>query len=332
MSDDLKRRSIKGFAWAAGESVGVAAISLITFIVLARLLEPQDFGIFALASVFIFFCNLLIAHGLSDALVQRQDVDDEHFDTAFWSTLLLSLLLTGGCLLAAGPAAALLKEPGLAQVLPWLALSLPLGAASTVQMAIFRRDMRFDAVTRRSIAGRILGAIVAISMAYLGYGIWSLVAQQFVTQIFVGFAFLTAHWRPRWRFSFVKLRDMWGFGFHVSITQMISGAGEQALALTIGAIFGATALGYFTIAWRCVQLVKSLVSAAVYQVGLSAFSKLQHNPAALVDAFLNATRISSLVGFPLGIGLFMIAGPLVHVAFDAKWAASIPLLAMLGLN
>ena len=145
MSDDLKRRSIKGFAWAAGESVGVAAISLITFIVLARLLEPQDFGIFALASVFIFFCNLLIAHGLSDALVQRQDVDDEHFDTAFWSTLLLSLLLTGGCLLAAGPAAALLKEPGLAQVLPWLALSLPLGAASTVQMAIFRRDMRFDA-------------------------------------------------------------------------------------------------------------------------------------------------------------------------------------------
>lgn len=332
MADDLKKRSIKGFAWATGESVGVAAISLVSFIVMARLLDPQDFGIFALASVFIFFCNLITAHGLADALVQRQHVDEDHLDTAFWSTLILSLALMSGCLVASGPASTLLGEPRLAEVLQWLSFSLPLGAASIVQMSIFRREMRFDAVTRRSIMGRILGAAVGIGMAYAGYGIWSLVAQQIVGQLAMTSAFLTASWRPRWRFSLAKLRDMWGFGFHVSATQIISGAGEQVLTLTIGAIFGATALGYFTIAWRAIQLLKSLVSAAVYHVGLSAFSKLQDNRAALSDAFLNATRISSLAGFPIAIGLFLIADPLVHVAFEAKWLASVPLLAMLALE
>jgi len=332
LADDLKKRSIKGFAWAAGESVGVAAISLVSFIIMARLLDPQDFGIFALASVFIFFCNLITAHGLADALVQRQHVDEDHLDTAFWSTLILSVVLMAGCLVASGPAANLLGEPRLADVLQWLSFSLPLGAASIVQMSIFRREMRFDAVTRRSIAGRILGAAVGIAMAYAGYGIWSLVAQQIVGQLAMTSAFLTASWRPRWRFSFARLRDMWGFGFHVSATQIISGAGEQVLTLTIGAIFGATALGYFTIAWRAIQLLKSLVSAAVYHVGLSAFSKLQDNRAALSDAFLNATRISSLAGFPIAIGLFLIADPLVHVAFEAKWLASVPLLAMLALE
>jgi PST family polysaccharide transporter len=332
LADDLKKRSIRGFAWAAGESVGVAAISLVSFIILARLLDPQDFGIFALASVFIFFCNLVTAHGLADALVQRQHVDDDHLDTAFWSTLLLSLVLMAGCLIASGPAAGLLDEPRLAEVLQWLSLSLPLGAASIVQMSIFRREMRFDSVTRRSVMARTLGAIVGIIMAFAGYGIWSLVGQQIVGQLAMSCAFLTASWRPRMRFSFARLRDMWGFGFHVSATQIISGAGEQVLTLTIGAIFGSTALGYFTIAWRAIQLLKSLVSGAVYHVGLSAFSKLQDNRGALSDAFLSATRISSLAGFPIAIGLFLIADPLVHVAFETKWLASVPLLAMLALE
>jgi O-antigen/teichoic acid export membrane protein len=332
LADDLKNRSIKGFAWAAGESVGVAAISLVSFVIMARLLTPQDFGIFALAGVFIFFCNLVTAHGLADALVQRQHVDQEHLDTAFWSTLFLSVVLMSGCLVASGPTADLLGEPRLAEVLQWLSLSLPLGAASIVQMSIFRREMRFDSVTRRSVLGRILGATVGITMAFSGYGIWSLVGQQIVGQLAMTCAFLTASWRPRWRFSFARLRDMWGFGFHVSATQIISGAGEQVLTLTIGTIFGSTALGYFTIAWRAIQLLKSLISGAVYHVGLSAFSKLQDNRGALSDAFLNATRISSLAGFPIAIGLFLIADPLVRVAFETKWLASVPLLAMLALE
>lgn len=332
MADDLKRRSIKGVAWAASESFGVAAISLVSFIVLARILAPQDFGVVALAIVFIYFCNIVTGHGFADAIVQRHQLEPEHLDTAFWSTLGIALLLMLGCLAGAGPLAALLDEPQLAGVLRWLSLVLPLSAISTVQMALFRRDMRFDAVARRTLVGRTLGAAVGIAMAVSGYGLWSLVAQQLVGQLALTLAFVIGPWRPRWRFSIPRLREMWGFGLNVSATQVVIGAGEQTLTLMIGALFGTTTLGYFTIAWRAVQLIKSLVSGTVYHVGLRAFSKLQQDRGAVAEAFLNATRISCLVGFPMALGIALVAEPLVVAAFETKWLASVPLLAVLALE
>lgn len=332
MADDLKRRSVRGVAWASVESVGVAVLSLVSFIILARMLEPQDFGVVALATVFIYFCNLLTGHGFADALVQRPDLQRDHLDTAFWSTLALSLVLLALCLVGAQPAAALLDAPQLAQVLPWLAAILPLSALCTVQMALFRRDMHFDAVAKRTLFGRGLGAAVGIAMAIYGYGLWSLVAQQLVGQLALALAFMTGQWRPRLRFSIRRFREMWGFGLNVSAAQVVTGAGEQALTLIIGAFLGTTVLGHFTIAWRAVQLIKSLVSSAVYHVGLSAFSKLRQDRTALTNAFLNATRISCLVGFPVGVGMALAAGPLILTAFDKAWTESIPLLTVLGLE
>jgi len=329
---NLAKRSIKGFAWAASESIGVAAISFVTFVILARLLEPQDFGVVALATVFVFFCNLLTGHTFADAIVQRRDLDPSHLDTAFWSTLGVALVLMAGCLAAADLAADLLGEPGLADVLKWLSLVIPLSAVSSVQLALFRRDMRFDAIARRTLAGRGLGAGVGIAMAVAGYGIWSLVAQQLVGQLATTIALMIGPWRPRWRFSQARFREMWGFGFYVSSAQIVTGAGEQALILVIGALFGSTTLGYFAVAWRTVQLIKSLVSSAVYHVGLSAFSRLQHDTVAVSGAFLKATRISCLAGFPVAIGIALVAEPFILAAFDAKWHASVPLLSVLALE
>src|SRR5690606_7509868 len=158
MSEDLKIRSLKGLVWAAGESAGVALISLTSFIVLARLLSPQDFGVVALATVFVYFCNLLTGHSFADAVVQRRELGPDPPDTAFGSTLAIALLLMAGCLAGADLAAALRDEPALADALRWLSLLLPLGALGSVQMALFRRAMRFDAVARRTVIGRALGA------------------------------------------------------------------------------------------------------------------------------------------------------------------------------
>lgn len=332
MSDDLKSRSVKGLAWAAGEGLGVAFASLVGFVVLARLLSPQDFGIVALATAFIYFCNLLTGHSFADTIVQRSEIDADHLDTAFWSTLGIALTLMAACIVGADAAATLFGEPDLAGAIRWLSVVLPLSALSSIQMAIFRRGMRFDAVARRTLFGRGLGAAAGIAAALLEFGFWSLIIQQLVGQSAMTLAFAMGPWRPRFRFSGARLRTMWAFGAHVSANQIVSGAGEQALNLLVGTLFGATALGYFTLAWRAVNLLRSLVSSAVYQVGLSAFSKLQQDSQALSNAFLNATRISCLVGFPVSIGIAMVSEPLVLTAFDAGWWESIPLLAVLALE
>jgi PST family polysaccharide transporter len=333
MRANLKTLSIKGVLWTASEGFGVAALSFVTFMVLARALKPHDFGVVALASVFVFFSNIVAGSGFADALVQRLRRDPEHLDTAFWSTLGLSLLLMGLCQLAAEPAARLLNEPALVPVLRWLALSLPIAAMASVPIAVFRSDMLFAHVAICTVSGRLIGAVVGVGMALTGWGMWSLVGQQLAAVLVTTIAVaVLARWRPRPHFSFRHLREMWGFGFHVSASQVVAGAAEQVLNLLVGALFGAVALGYFSVASRMVQLLRALISSAVYHVGLSAFSKLQDDRPAVTRAFLQSTSMSALAGFPIGAGMALLAAPLIAVLFGAKWQSSAALMAVLALE
>lgn len=333
MLERLKTRSIKGIAWAAGESGGVALLSLIVFTLLARILDPQDFGVVAFAGAFVFTFNLIVAHSFADTIVQRVSIDDDHVETAFWANMAIALVLAGLCHLGAGYAAEWLGEPALAEILPWLSWVLPLNALGILQMALFRREARFKAIAVRSLLGRGVGGIVGIGMALSGYGAWSLVGQQLSGTTVAALAMIVASpWRPRFRFSVPHLKVLWGFGFKVSASQLVNGVGEQALNLIIGSLLGSVVLGYFAIAWRVTQLVRSLIAGAVYHVGFNAFARLQEDRAAVARAFLQATRLSCLFGFPIGAGLAVLAGPMVVVIFGAKWSASIPLLSIFAFE
>lgn len=333
MSDILKRRSLKALAWSASESLALAVLSLSVFIVLARLLQPQDFGVVALAGVFIFSFNLIIGTSFADTLVQRAELDPGHMDAAFWTTMAVALLLATTSVAAADYVAATLNEPQLAQVLPWLALSLPLNVIATVQTALFRRALQFRVIAVRSVLGRTLGAAVGVGLALAGFGVWALVGQQLAGAAVTNVALaIRSPWRPRLRFSFTRLRELGGFGFHVSASQVINGVSEQAVTFLVGVFFGTTQLGYFTIAWRMVQLIRALIGSAVYHVGFSAFSRLQNDRAAMANAVLQSTRFACLFGFPVSVGIAVLAGPLIAFLFGARWLASEHMLVLLALE
>lgn len=333
MRDGLKTRSIKGIAWAAGESGGVALLSLLVFVLLARILDPKDFGLVAFAGAFVFTFNLIVAHSFADAIVQRVAVDDDHVETAFWANLAVALGLAGLCHAGAGLAADHLGEPALAEILPWLSWVLPLNALGIVQMALFRREARFKAIAVRALLGRGVGGAVGIGMALGGFGAWSLVGQQLSGAAIAAAAMIVAsRWRPRFRFSMPHLRALWGFGFKVSASQLVGGVGEQALNLLVGSLLGSVVLGYFSVAWRVIQLVRSLIAGAVYHVGFNAFARLQQDRTAVARAFLQATRLSCLFGFPIGAGIIVLAGPFIAVVFGAKWGDSVPILSIFALE
>lgn len=333
MTDGLKTRSIKGVLWSATESVGVAILSLGSFIILARILEPGDIGAVALASAFIIIFNLIIAYGFVDAIVLQLRLTPEHLDTGFWSTLGTAILLCLLCTLGADTAAQWLNEPKLAVIMPWLSTLLIVNSLGAVPIAIFRRDLRFRTLAICNVSGRAIGAVASVIMALTGFGLWSLVGQQLIAAVISSAAVvIAARWRPHFRFSLQRLREMGEFGFHVSTSQVISALGEQMMNLLVGSMFGTVILGHFSVAWRMVQLVRALIASAVYQVAFSTFAKLQHDRPALVRAFTRATKMSCLIGFPIGAGMAVTAEPAIQVMFGAKWEESIPLFGILALD
>lgn len=331
--EELKRRSLRGLLWTATESVGVAILSLGSFIVIARMLDPSEVGAVTLAGAVVICLNLMIAHGFSDALVQMPEVEETHFDTGFWSTLAIALVLAGGCVVGAEVLAGWLGEPRVADLLPWLSAVLVLNALGTIAMAKCRRELRFRPIAACSLAGRTAGAVGGIGMAVAGMGAWSLVGQQLITVAVTNFGILIlAHWRPGFRFSFDYARRLGGFGAHVSASQMVSAMGEQALNFLVGILFGSTVLGHFAVAWRLVQLLRSLIGAAVYQVAFSAFARLQDNRPAFIKAFEESTKVSCFIGFPIAAGMVLAAEPGLLTVFGQKWANSIPLFTLLALE
>jgi PST family polysaccharide transporter len=333
VADQIYRKSIRGIFWALADSVGTAALSLGTFLAMARLLDPQDFGIVALASSFVILFNIVTGHTFADALVQTPQLDDSHTHTAFWSTLLIGSGLAGVAWQLAAPLGQWVGEPELGSVLFWLALVMPLNACGSVQTALLRRNMNFRAVASYSLAGRIAGAVAGLGAAVMGFGYWSLVIQQILAALVTNLlTVLLTTWRPRLVFSRQRFVELYRFGFHVSASQVVSGAGEQAVNLLIGAGYGTVALGHFNIAWRTVQLVRTLIASAVYHVGFSAFSRLQEDREAFAQSFRSATQMSCLFGFPIGIGLAVCAEPILTFGYGAKWLDAAPLLQLLSLQ
>lgn len=333
MTETLKQRSLKGVFWAVSESVGTVVLSLGSFLVLARLLDPVDFGAVALAGSFIMLFNLITGHSFADALIQERSLDDDHAHTAFWATLAIAVALALACGLGSGSIARLLGAPIIAPLLAVLALVMPLNAMGSVQGALLRRELRFRELAKAMLAGRATGAAIGITLAFMGAGAWSLVGQQIGGTLVANLAIaLTYRWRPRLRFSAARFRRLGTFGAQVSVSQVLLGAGEQAVNLMVGVLFGPLVLGYFNIAWRTVQLIRSLFSSALYHVGFSTFSRLQDDRRALAEGFIRATRLSALVGVPLGVGLALAAEPFLLVLYGEKWAASVPILSWLALQ
>src|SRR5687768_15586797 len=188
--------------WTFLERSGQELISLLVLVVLARVLAPADFGVFAMAGASIRFLTLFQASGFSSAIVQREQIDESHLNTAFWIVMLISLTLTLTLWFGAGYFARFFGEPRVAELIRWLALMPVLGALGQVQMQLLRRRMRFKALATRTFVATPISGAVAIAAALAGFGVWSLVIRQLTQRVvMVAVCWRVGGWRPGFTFS-----------------------------------------------------------------------------------------------------------------------------------
>lgn len=329
---NLRQKAAKGIVWSIIQKWGREAVSFLTFVILSRLLAPEAFGLVALASVFTVFVEVFLDQGFGAAIVQRADLEPEHLDTAFWITVLTGILLTVGGIAGSGWVATFFQEPGLAPVLSWLSVSLILSALSSTQIAILQRELAFKSLAARSLMATAAGGIVGVSMAFAGFGVWSLVAQ-ILTNGLAGVIVLwrASEWRPGLNLSKKHYKELFTFGVSVAGNNILKVLVRRSDDFLIGYFLGSTLLGYYTIGYRLLLVVMRLVTGIINSVAFPTFSRLQQNPERMRRAFYNVTQYTSLLAFPVFIGLAALAPELVPALFGEKWAPSIPVMQILAL-
>ncbi len=329
---DLRKKTVTGSVWAVGNVAFRRLINFVVFAALARLLLPEDFGLIAYAGVVIAISETLVDQGLGVAITQREDLGQRHINAAFWMNVVAGALFAAGIYASSGWLAVTFRAPDLGPILQALCIVLVLRAAIVVQTALLRRNFRFKAIAGVSVASSVSGGVVVIVAALQGLGVWSLVLQQ-ITQAAVELVLVSSitRWVPRLSFDWAAAKELASFSMNVLGASLLTVVSRRFDDFLIGFVLGSEALGYYTIAYRVLQLGTQLLVSSTNQVALSSFSRLQGDRQRLKDAFLTALRLSATVAAPAFVGLSALAPQFIENVFGPGWDPSVPVLRLLAL-
>ncbi len=321
----------KSLVWSSVENGGLAAISFVSLIVYLRLLSAADFGLFSTVLALVELLGVLVTMLFHNALVQRPDATELHFNTAFTATMALSFAMAIGCWVMAPLFAGWVHQPAAARVLMWMGLVFPCLGLSATLAARQRRHFAFRALALRSLMGRVIGGGIGIAAAFMGAGLWSLVIQQvLIAAIGSLVLWVTADETPRLQFRCGEFREMIGFGVLSVSGLFLSSSIRRVFTILASAFLGVEAAGYLNLSFRVVDMFWAIAATAVSQVALPLLAGLQFDSARLKRAYQASTAFSCLALYPCFVGLGAVAPDLVQRLFGQRWLPSAPYVAALG--
>jgi PST family polysaccharide transporter len=322
-------KSLKNaFGWSLVQHWGARAISFSVFFVLARLLTPADFGLVALSSIVIAFTEIFIDQGFSDAVVQSHDDSDSFLSTAFWVNMSVATVLVILVVLTSTYLARLFHAPKLVPINRVLSLTFLLTALSSVQIALLRRRMDYKSLAARTTAANLISGIASITLAFLGFGVWSLVVQQIV----FGIVSTVVVWRigafrPSLHVDGKSFRELMHFGLKVCGVRTVDLLHTKLIDALVGVYLGALILGIYSVGTKLGLILMQLLGTSVADVSLAHFSELRRSRSDIGGAYLKMVHRLALTSVPLFTFLALEARPLVHIVFGKKWDNAAPIFA-----
>ncbi len=325
----ITRQFSRGVAWMAIGNWVEQAVNFAVFVTLARLLGAKDYGLLAMASVFIVVAESLVRESLSEYLIATDVLEDEDLNATFWLLIGLGVILAIVLALLAGPASRAYGEPQVRALILALAPSVLIVAVNAVPVAILRRAMDFRILSLRAIAGVVLGGVVGIGMALAGFGVWSF-AGQWLVMISTNavMAWGAVEWRPGLRTSAPHLVRAARFGAQVLGLRAGELAATQTPVLMIGATLGPEATGLYAVAWRLVEALSFLIATPLRQASQSAFAALGREGGNAGALLLDLGRLTGFVALPFFTGLSVLARPMILLVFGPQWQAAAPVLSV----
>jgi PST family polysaccharide transporter len=332
-TNKLTQRAVTG---ASSTFLGIALRTFLTLgqmSILARLLEKSDFGYIAMAAVITEFAAMLGSFGLTNILVQHRRIARIHLDTIFWTSLGIGCVLALSVFVLSSAAALLYGDDFVGTLLRVLFVNFIVGSLGTVYEAILTRLMRYHTTVFIQLLSMILSAVVAVTCALLGFGVWSLVAGSLSGAV-VKTVFLIAivDYRPRRRFSMPYLRTTWHTGSSYLGNAILYYICTNFDVFLIGRAFGKTDVGVYRNARSLTDEVRGRLAWPLQRVLFPALSSLQNDTPRLQSSFLKSSSILAAIFFPIGFGISATAEEIVPILYGEKWLAMIPIVTLLGIN
>ena len=330
----LKDKTVKGVGWSAIDSVAQHAVTFIVGIVLARLLSPDDYGLLGIIAIFTAVCTAIINGGFSQALIRKKDVTEDDYNTAFIVNLCMSLFLYVIIFLCSPLIARFFGRVELVSLTRVSSLGIIIGALALVQQTRLTKRIDFKTQTKISILSSVTSGVVGIIMAFLGFGVWSLVAQGLINQgIRTILLWLFNHWSPIFYFSSSSFKELFGFGWKLMAVSLLDTIWKELYQVVVGKFYSASSLGQYTRAKQFSQLFSSNLTNVIQRVTFPVLSNIQDDRLRMLSAYRRIIKISVFISAVCMLFLGAISDPLLYCLIGPKWheaATYLPLICIVG--
>lgn len=326
----LKNKAIIGTIWSTIDRVSVQGINFILSLIIARLLDPSDYGIIAMTTLFITLSNTFVDSGFANALVRKYDRTETDNSTVFYFNIVVGIVTYFLIWILSPYIANFYNMPLLSKVLRVAALTIPFYSFSIVQQAILTSNIDFKSQAKISVISALFSGIIGVILAYNGAGVWSL-ATQMVLASFLRMVLLWCYikWVPTESFSRASFKDLFSFGSKLLLANIIVAVGNNVTSLILGKKFSSEQLGYYNRAEQIGYFPATNLTAILQRVTFPVFSKIQNDTETLRNNYLKVCDLTALLTFfTMGL-LFVIAGPMIITFLTDKWESSVRLLRIL---
>lgn len=328
-----QKNVLSSLIWKSAERFVSQGVSFVVSIILARLLLPEDYGVVAMALVFISFADVFANTGLSTALVQKKDAKESDFSTVFYCSLLVSMILYGTLYILAPLISSFYNDGSMTVLIRVFAIRVPLSVLLSVQQAYISRHMLFERLFWSTLGGTLLSGLVGIVLAFWGFGVWALVAQYFANTIANTIVLLvTVPWRPQLLFSWKSARQLISYGWKILAANLSGTFFAQLRSLLVGKFYTSADLAHYNKGQQFPMFLYHNLGGAIMAVLFPALSDYSDDIARVKEYTRRAEKTIVFILLPLMFGMAAVAEEFIIVLLGTEWIGCIPFLQILSVS
>ena len=327
MANSDKSSVLSNFIWRFAERCGAQFVTVIVSVVLARILSPKDYGQIALITVFTTIMQVFVDSGLGLALIQKKDADELDFSSVFYFNFAVCLISYAFMFATAPYIAAFYKDTSLTPIIRVISLTIVISGVKGIQQSYVSRNMLFKLFFFSTLGGTIFSAFLGIGLAYAGFGVWAIVAQQLSnTAIDTLILWINVKWRPKKMFSWNRLKSLLSFGWKMLVSSLLDTVYNNIRSLIIGKMYSSADLAYYNQGKQFPHTIVNNINSSIDSVLLPSMSSAQDDRTRVKSMTRRSIKTSTYIMAPMMMGLAFCAEPIVQLVLTDKWLPCVPFL------